>query len=82
MKGIKVITTEESYTSKASFLSLDSIPTYGDDGANQVKFTRYRETRGMYKIKGKKAVRGDGGTSTNYNQLWEAKHQTRKVKGL
>ena len=29
-----------------------------------------------------KAVRGDGGTSTNYNQLWEAKHQTRKVKGL
>ena len=26
--------------------------------------------------------RGDGGTSTNPNQLWEAKHQTRKVKGL
>ena len=37
MKGIKVVCSEESYTSKASFLSLDSIPTYGDDGANQVK---------------------------------------------
>ncbi len=29
-----------------------------------------------------KAVRGDGGTSTNLHQLWEAKYQTRKVKGL
>ena len=55
MKGIKVITTEESYTSKASFLSLDIIPNYGDDGANKVKFSGYRETRGMYKIKGQKA---------------------------
>ncbi|MGK7896290.1 MAG: RNA-guided endonuclease InsQ/TnpB family protein [Xenococcus sp. (in: cyanobacteria)] len=60
MKGIKVITTEESYTSKASFLSLDYIPTYGDDGANQVNFNGYRETRGVYKIKGEKAVRPCG----------------------
>ncbi len=41
MKGIKVVCSEESYTSKASFLSLDSIPTYGDDGANKVKFSGY-----------------------------------------
>ncbi len=47
MKGIKVITTEESYTSKASFLSLDIMTNYGDDGANKVKFSGYRETRGL-----------------------------------
>lgn len=35
MKGIKVVCSEENYTSKASFLSLDSIPTYGDDVANE-----------------------------------------------
>ncbi len=68
MKGIKVITTEESYTSKASFLSLDYIPTYerergsefksisnravGDDSAHKIKFSGYRETRGIYKITG------------------------------
>ena len=28
---------------------------------------------------GKKRMRGDGGTSTNRHQLWEAKYQTRKV---
>ena len=66
MKGIKVITTEESYTSKASFLSLDSIPTYGDDGANLVKFSGYRETRGMYKIKGQK-VRINADVNGSYN---------------
>ncbi len=66
MKGIKVVCSEESYTSKASFLSLDSIPTYGDDGANQVKFSGYRETRGMYKIKGQK-VRINADVNGSYN---------------
>ena len=66
MKGIKVVCSEESYTSKASFLSLDSIPTYGDDCANQVKFSGYRETRGMYKIKGKK-VRINADVNGSYN---------------
>ncbi len=66
MKGIKVVCSEESYTSKASFLSLDSLPTYGDDGANKVKFSGYRETRGMYKIKGKK-VRINADVNGSYN---------------
>ncbi len=52
LKGIEVITTEESYTSRASFLSGDFIPNYGDASAKQVKFSGYRETRGTYKIKG------------------------------
>ncbi len=66
MKGIKVVCSEESYTSKASFLSLDSIPTYGDDGANQIKFSGYRETRGMYKIKGEK-TRINADVNGSYN---------------
>ena len=66
MKGIKVVCSEESYTSKASFLSLDYIPTYGDERAKQVKFSGYRETRGMYKVKGKK-VRLNADVNASYN---------------
>lgn len=49
-KGIKVIETEESYTSKASFIDNDDIPTYGvnDSTAN---FSGVRIKRGMYKSK-------------------------------
>ena len=66
IKGIKVIIAEESYTSKASFLSLDYIPTYGDDGANKVKFSGYRETRGIYKIKDTK-TRINADVNGSYN---------------
>ena len=66
LKGIKVICAEESYTSQASFLSLDYIPTYGEDGAEQVKFSGYRESRGMYKQKGKK-IRINADINGSYN---------------
>ncbi len=46
--GILVIISEESYTSKASFLDRDNIPTYGQL-ENEPKFLGYRATRGMYK---------------------------------
>ncbi len=48
MKGITLILSEENYTSKASFLSGDPIPNYGGEGAKQVKFSGYRETRGRF----------------------------------
>ncbi len=66
MKGIDVICSEESYTSKASFLSLDKIPVYGSDEALKVKFSGYRETRGMYKIKGQK-TRINADVNGSYN---------------
>ena len=66
MKGIKVICEEESYTSKASFLSLDYIPNYGSEGARQIKFSGYRESRGMYKIKGEK-TRINADVNGSYN---------------
>ncbi len=66
LKGIEVIITEESYTSKASFLNLDYIPTYEGDEAKIHKFSGYRESRGMYKIKGeKKRINADVNGSYN-----------------
>ena len=64
--GIEVIVTEESYTSRASFLSLDPIPNYGEDEAKEVRFSGYRESRGMYKQKGSK-TRINADVSGSYN---------------
>lgn len=54
MKGIEVIVREESYTSKASFLDYDYIPTINED--DEVKdFSGKRIKRGLYRTnKGKK----------------------------
>ena len=45
--GITVITREESYTSKASFLNYDEIPNYKDE--IKPKFSGKRIKRGLYK---------------------------------
>lgn len=45
--GITVITREESYTSKASFLDYDEIPNYGDEEIP--KFSGKRIKRGLYR---------------------------------
>ena len=45
--GITVITREESYTSKASFLDYDEIPNYKDE--TKSKFSGRRIKRGLYK---------------------------------
>lgn len=63
--GIEVIVREESYTSRASFLSLDPIPNYGSD-VGDIKFSGYRESRGMYKQKGAK-TRINADISGSYN---------------
>ncbi len=66
MKGIEVFCAEESYTSRASFLNLDSIPVYGSDEAKQASFSGYRETRGTYKIKGQR-TRINADVNGSYN---------------
>lgn len=66
MAGIKVIVSEESYTSRASFLSLDYIPTYGEENGEKFKFSGYRETRGMYKQLGSK-TRINADVNGSYN---------------
>ena len=50
--GITVVTTEESYTSKASFLDYDEIPNYGDKIKH--KFSGKRIERGLYQSKTRK----------------------------
>ena len=47
--GIKVIVTEESYTSKASALHGDFLPTYGESSGQERAFSGRRVSRGLYK---------------------------------
>src|SRR5271157_1648995 len=63
--GITVLVQEESYTSKASFLDLDPIPVYGQEGADKVKFSGRRVKRGMYKSKSGQDLNADVNGSGN-----------------
>ncbi len=56
-KGIQVIVTEESYTSKASFLDNDPLPRYGE--RNGVEFSGRRIKRGLYKSKTGELINAD-----------------------
>lgn len=49
--GIKVLVTEESYTSKSSFLDLDILPKFSDESSIKYTFSGSRITRGLYKTK-------------------------------
>jgi putative transposase len=62
--GIQVIITEESYTSKASFLDLDPIPTYGKEECQPV-FSGRRVKRGMYEASDKRKINADVNGSYN-----------------
>lgn len=72
IRGIKVVKQEESYTSKASFLDKDEIPTYEKNNQNQkVIFSGKRISRGLYKSKDGRLLNAD--VNGSYNIL---------VKGL
>ena len=47
--GISVIVREESYTSKASLLDGDAIPTYGKNDGISRQFSGRRIKRGLYR---------------------------------
>ncbi len=63
--GIKVLVSEESYTSKASFLDNDAIPTYGESDADSVVFSGKRIKRGLYKSSDGKLINADVNGSCN-----------------
>jgi IS605 OrfB family transposase len=70
--GMKFVETEESYTSKASFLDRDELPKYGE------KPERWRESgkrikRGLYRTKTFKYINADCNGAANI---------LRKVKGM
>jgi putative transposase len=66
LKGIKVIETEESYTSVASFLDLDEMPIYGKvRETEKVKFSGERIKRGLYRSGSGKLINADVNASYN-----------------
>jgi putative transposase len=57
--GIQVIVTEESYTSKASFLDLDPLPVRDPARVEEPKFSGRRVKRGLYRASGKRYLNAD-----------------------
>lgn len=61
--GIQVKVTEESYTSKASFLDWDSLPVYGE--VNNPTFSGRRVKRGLYRAADGRHINADVNGSYN-----------------
>ncbi|HEY6284970.1 MAG TPA: transposase, partial [Ktedonobacteraceae bacterium] len=63
--GIRVIVTEESYTSKASFLDLDELPIYGpghdleQQNEEKHRFAGKRVERGLYRAANRRYINAD-----------------------
>lgn len=57
--GIYLIVREESYTSKASFLDMDDIPTYQDGNNLTYTFSGKRMHRGLYRSKNGDVINAD-----------------------
>jgi putative transposase len=57
--GIKVILTEESYTSQASFLDHDEMPVYDPKRKEKPRFSGKRIKRGLYRAKDRRLINAD-----------------------
>jgi IS605 OrfB family transposase len=57
--GIKVVLTEESYTSAASLLDLDALPMYDPKCKDKPKFSGKRIKRGLYRAKDGRIINAD-----------------------
>lgn len=68
--GICVIVREESYTSQASFLDGDEIPTYDPNRQTKPVFSGTREYRGLYRAKNGRRIQAD--IHGSYNILRKA----------
>lgn len=67
--GIQVVLQEESYTSKASFLDHDPMPTYGKE-EGEPRFSGKRVKRGLYRAKSGRQFNAD--VNGSYNILRKA----------
>lgn len=70
--GILYQETEESYTSKASFLDRDAIPVYNPDNPQEYKFSGRRIKRGLYKTQHGRLINADLNGAANI--LNKSKH--------
>ena len=68
--GIDVVIVEESYTSKASFLDRDHIPTYDPKRIEKPRFSGKREKRGLYRASDGRRINAD--INGSYNILRKA----------
>ncbi len=68
--GIQVILQEESYTSKASFLDRDPLPTYAPGRKEKPQFRGKRQKRGLYRASDGRRIHAD--VNGSYNVLRKA----------
>lgn len=68
--GVQVVLQEESYTSKASFLDRDGIPTYDPKRIEKPRFSGKREKRGLYRASDGRRIHAD--VQGSYNILRKA----------
>lgn len=64
-KGVRVIITEESYTSKASFIDNDKIPVYEKGNNTKYSFSGKRIKRGLYISNNGTIINADSNGSGN-----------------
>ena len=64
MVGIRVVLTEESYTSQASFLDRDPLPAYDPARIEAPRFSGRRDRR-WYRASGKRIIHADVNGSYN-----------------
>ena len=64
-EGIAIIVTEESYTSQASFLDDDVIPTYKSGNNTQFVFSGERMKRGLYRTRNNVFINADVNAAAN-----------------
>ena len=75
-KGIEIHEQEESYTSKASFLDGDFIPTFTSGDNKKYTFSGDRICRGLYETKNKKLINADVNGSLNILKKFINKNAT------
>ena len=78
--GIEIHEQEESYTSKASFLDKDFIPTFTPGNNTKYTFSGDRVCRGLYKTKNNKLINADVNGSLNILKKFINKNATIKFQ--
>ncbi|WP_338258531.1 RNA-guided endonuclease InsQ/TnpB family protein [Dictyobacter halimunensis] len=79
-KGIRVLLTEEAYTSKASFLDRDPLPTYQAGQEKPPVFSGKRIARGLYRAQDGRLINAD--CNGSYNIIRKAAPDAFEVEGV
>ena len=80
--GIQYVEQEESYSSKASALDGDNIPTYSPDNPAKAKFSGKRVKRGLYRSQDKYLVNADCNGGWNIGRKSKHNGFTRVSRGV